>query len=65
MNYYTFTHEHRHGVDTGLFKSETDIISKYNNEEIAELVGADFESDRYDESFDFNTIDINRVVEIK
>lgn len=43
MNYYQLAHDHKHGVDTHVFKSKTPMFELPSYEEIAEKLGVDYE----------------------
>jgi len=60
MQWFTWVHDHSHGIDVGVFRSKKDIINM-DLKEIAHLLKIEIMDD---EHFDVDVIDINGVVEI-
>jgi hypothetical protein len=64
MNYFQLVHEHRHGIDTHVFKTKMSMVDLPAYEEIAEKLNVDYEPGRGDEFLDLFSLDLNSIKEL-
>ena len=63
MNYYTLTHEHRHGTETYVFKSRMELQYLPDEKDLAKALDIDYEPELL-ETIEVMKFDLDTLAEV-